>query len=217
MFTGIVKGLGDVRTVIDTAQGSRSSIAVHGLVPGVYKGMSVAIDGVCLTVVHFEDEIFSFDVIPETLDRTTLRALKAGDRVNIEPPLKMGDDISGHVVQGHVDGTAVITSREVTAEGGVRVRFRITPDWFDGYVVEKGFIAIDGISLTVTDVDRTDSTFGIALIPETLAQTTLGFKAVGDTTNIELDIQMKTIVGAFKHRFLEYDRRLRHLEELLDQ
>ena len=177
MFTGIVKEVGTVsafdgaRLVVETATEA-----------GI--GDSVAIAGVCLTVTGRENGSLAFDVVAETLDRTTLGRLTAGARVNIEPSLRAGDPLGGHIVQGHVDGV-----------GSLRASADLT--WFDTppeitrYCVEKGSIAVDGTSLTVAAVD--DGGFAVALIPHTLEATTLGALEPGDPVNLEVDVLAKYV------------------------
>jgi riboflavin synthase len=177
VFTGIVREIGTVasfdgaRLVVET--GTEAEL-----------GDSVAIAGVCLTVTERENGTLVFDVVAETLDRTTLGKLTAGARVNVEPSLRAGDPLGGHIVQGHVDGV-----------GSLRERAELT--WFDApaeitrYCVEKGSIAVDGTSLTVAAVD--DEGFAVALIPHTLAATTLGALELGDPVNLEVDVLAKYV------------------------
>ena len=182
MFTGLIREVATVAVV----DGSRLEVAsAHEAAVGD----SVAIDGVCLTVVAVADGRLAFDVVPETFARTALGALEPGSRVNVEPALRAGDALGGHYVQGHVDGVGGV--RSVEAEGdGRRV-------WFDApadvlrYVVEKGSIAVQGTSLTVAAVD--DAGFAVALIPHTLEATTLGTLAPGDRINLEADVLAKYV------------------------
>jgi riboflavin synthase len=185
MFTGIVRELGRVSAF----DGSRLRITAPETAPGVAVGDSVAIAGVCLTVVENGGGELSFDAVPETISRTSLGRLRAGDGVNVEPALRAGDAMGGHVMQGHVDGVGAV--RSVEAEGdGKRI-------WFDApsellrYCVEKGSIAVDGTSLTVAALD--DGGFAVALIPHTLSATTLGSLAPGDTVNLEVDVLAKYV------------------------
>ena len=177
MFTGIVRQVGTVASF----DGARLVVET-GTDAGI--GDSVAIAGVCLTVAGRENGTLAFDVVPETLDRTTLGRLTAGARVNVEPSLHVGDPLGGHIVQGHVDGV-----------GSLRERGELT--WFDAppeivrYCVEKGSIAVDGASLTVAAVD--DDGFAVALIPHTLEATTLGSLEAGDPVNLEVDVLAKYV------------------------
>ena len=183
MFTGLVKATGTVAALRD----GRLSVEAPPL--GLAEGDSVAVNGVCLTATTVADTGFAADVMAETLRRSTLGALAAGDAVNLEPPLRAGDPLGGHVVQGHVDGTGEVES--VTEEGFARVvRIAAAPELLR-YVVEKGSIAVDGVSLTVTEVDGEG--FTVSLIPETLERTTLGAAAKGRAVNLEVDVLAKYV------------------------
>jgi riboflavin synthase len=180
MFTGIVREVGKVvsfdgaRLVVEAPETAAQAVA----------GDSVAVAGTCLTVVETDGGSLSFDVVPETLARTTLGRLEAGSAVNLEPALRVGDPLGGHIVQGHVDGV-----------GTLRKRGELT--WFDAsteivrYCVEKGSIAVDGTSLTVAGTD--DAGFAVALIPHTLEATTLGSLELGDGVNLEIDVFAKYV------------------------
>ena len=185
MFTGIVRELGTV----DAFDGSRLVVAAPETAGGVAVGDSVSIAGVCLTVVAAEDARLAFDVVSETLSRTALSRLEPGHRVNVEPSLRVGDPLGGHVVQGHVD--AVGTVRSVTPEGDSRRVWVDAPDAIVRYCLEKGSIAVDGVSLTVAALD--DEGFEVALIPHTLAVTTLGDLQQGDEVNLEVDVLAKVV------------------------
>jgi riboflavin synthase len=189
MFTGIVEELGDVVAVTDLGDAAR--IAVRGAtVTGDAKhGDSISVNGVCLTVVDVDGDTFTADVMKETLDRSSLGALAAGEKVNLERAAMLSTRLGGHMVQGHVDGVATIVDRK-PAEQWELVTFAL-PAHLARYVVEKGSITVDGISLTVTDV--TDETFSVSLIPTTLALTTLGAKGVGAPVNLEVDVIAKYV------------------------
>lgn len=185
MFTGIVREVGSV----DTFDGSRLVVSASETTAGVAVGDSVSIAGVCLTVVAAEEGRLAFDVVPETLSRTALARLESGDRVNLEPSLRVGDPLGGHVVQGHVDGVGRI--RSITPqEDSLRVWID-APDAIVRYCLEKGSIAVDGVSLTVAALD--DDGFEVALIPHTLEVTTLGAIAPGDEVNLEADVLAKVV------------------------
>ena len=185
MFTGIVREVGSV----DTFDGSRLVVSASETTAGVAVGDSVSIAGVCLTVVAAEEGRLAFDVVPETLSRTALARLEPGDRVNLEPSLRVGDPLGGHVVQGHVDGVGRI--RSITPqEDSLRVWID-APDAIVRYCLEKGSIAVDGVSLTVAALD--DEGFEVALIPHTLEVTTLGAIAPGDEVNLEADVLAKVV------------------------
>jgi riboflavin synthase len=185
MFTGIVRELGTV----EAFDGSRLVVRASETAAGSGVGDSVAVAGVCLTVVELGDGRLSFDVVPETLARTALGALEPGGVVNIEPSLRVGDQLGGHVVQGHVDAVGRI--RSVTREGDGRRVWVDAPEEVVGYSLEKGSIALDGVSLTVAALD--ESGFEVALIPYTLAVTTLGRLEPGDEVNLEPDV-LATVV-----------------------
>lgn len=185
MFTGIVRELGTV----DAFDGSRLVVAAPDTADGVAVGDSVSIAGVCLTVVGAEEGRLAFDVVPETLSRTALSRLEPGDRLNIEPSLRVGDPLGGHVVQGHVDAVGAV--RSVTPEGDSRRAWIDAPDGIVRYCLEKGSIAVDGVSLTVAGLD--DEGFEVALIPHTLSVTTLGDLEPGDEVNLEVDVLAKVV------------------------
>ncbi|GAA1753244.1 riboflavin synthase [Luedemannella helvata] len=189
MFTGIIEELGTV-TAIEPA-GDSARLAVRGplVTSDAAHGDSISVNGVCLTVVDVTDGTFTADVMRETLDRSSLGALAPGDRVNLERAATLSTRLGGHLVQGHVDGVATIAER-VPGDQWEAVRFALPPG-LARYVVEKGSITVDGVSLTVTDVD--DVTFGVGLIPTTLALTTLGHKRVGDPVNLEVDVVAKYV------------------------
>jgi riboflavin synthase len=189
MFTGIVEELG--RAV---AVGPRLIVSCRKVIQDADVAASVAVNGVCLTVVAREMDRLSFDLSPETLSRTSLGSLAPGDPVNLERPATLATRLGGHLVQGHVDGVGTVTEvRE--APPGVEMRVKL-PDGLVRYVVEKGSITVDGVSLTVTDI--TDGEFGIALIPFTLEATTLGTARVGDRVNLEVDVLAKYVEGLMK-------------------
>jgi len=185
MFTGIVRELGTV----DTFDGARLVVVAPQTAASAAVGDSVAVAGVCLTVVERGEEQLAFDVVPETLSRTALGGLEAGGAVNLEPSLRVGDRLGGHVVQGHVD--AVGRVRSVTPEGDSRRIGIDAPETVVRYCIEKGSIAVDGVSLTVAALD--DDGFEVALIPHSLAVTTLGSLAPGDQVNLEADVLGKVV------------------------
>jgi riboflavin synthase len=184
VFTGLVAGKGVVRALTSGRLEVETELAVE-LAPGD----SIAVNGVCLTAVERSNGSFAADVMPETLRRTSLEPLAEGDEVNLELPLRAGDRLGGHVMQGHVDGTGTVES--VTDEGNSRVVRIQVPAALLRYVVQKGSIAVDGVSLTVSAVD--DEAFEVSLIPETLERTTLGATAPGRTVNLEADVLAKYV------------------------
>lgn len=189
MFTGIIEELGEVVDWSPTADAARVTVRGPIAVSDARHGDSISVSGVCLTVIEQGDDWFTADVMAETLAMSTLAGITAGQRVNLERAAQVGDRLGGHIVQGHIDGTATLLS---IAEGGAwRVlRFSLTPE-LAGLVTRKGSIAVDGVSLTVSaisDPTAAQQWFEVSLIPETLTATTLGAKIAGDTVNIETDI-----------------------------
>ncbi|MEV6860768.1 riboflavin synthase [Streptosporangium subroseum] len=196
MFTGIVEELGEIAAIEPLEDAARMSILGKVVTADAGHGDSIAVNGVCLTVVDVQGEVFTADVMKETLDRSSLGALKPGSPVNLERAVRADQRLGGHIVQGHVDGTGVLLSRE-PAEHWEVVRISL-PDALNRYVVEKGSIAVDGISLTVMSVDGEG--FAVSLIPTTLQLTTLGAKRPGDPVNLEVDViakHVEKLVGAY--------------------
>lgn len=189
MFTGIVEEKGNVASVTPADQGVRLMIQAPLVAAGLSIGDSVAVNGVCLTVVETTGAAFAADVVKETLDRSNLGSLGTGDAVDLERPMPAAGRFDGHIVQGHVDGTGRVTS--VTAEGeSVRMRFSSPPS-LERYLVEKGSVTVDGVSLTVAGVS--DGEFEVALIPHTLQVTVLGERQPGDVVNLEVDVIAKYV------------------------
>ncbi len=193
MFTGLVAELGTVEKLARQGESYHLTLAARKVLQNLKIGDSVAVNGVCLTVVQMDDAGFTADVMPETVRLTNIGSLHAGDRVNLERTLRLCDGLDGHIVSGHVEGLGVIASRR--ADGIAMVVTIITPPELLRYIIKKGSIAIDGISLTVTQV--TDTSFSVSLIPHTAKETTLGFKDVGDSVNLETDI-----IGKYVERML---------------
>ncbi|MEU6624589.1 riboflavin synthase [Streptomyces litmocidini] len=189
MFTGIVEELGEVVAVEQLEDASRFRLRGPLVTEGAQHGDSIAVNGVCLTVVEFGDGEFTADVMAETLKRSSLGALEVGSRVNLERPMAVGGRLGGHIVQGHVDGTGTILER-TPSEHWELVRVGL-PAHLSRYVVEKGSITVDGVSLTVVEV--ADDWFTISLIPTTLDLTTLGIKRSGDPVNLEVDVIAKYV------------------------
>ena len=185
MFTGIVEELGKVTS----AQAGNLVITANDVLSGIERGGSIAVNGVCLTVTDFNNNSFSVDVMPETLKRTNLGLLSAGDRVNLERPVALGGRLGGHLVQGHVDDTGRIAS-VIWDAGTMLVRFEAPPEVMR-FTVEKGFVAVDGVSLTITTKDA--SSFWVSVVDYTRKHTTLGSKQVGDLVNLEVDIIAKYV------------------------
>jgi riboflavin synthase len=189
VFTGLIREVATVASVDGGADGVRLTIAAPETSRDAIVGDSVAISGVCLTVVAVEDELLSFDAVPETLERSSLGSLEPGSRVNVEPALRAGEPLGGHYVQGHVDGVGSV--RSVDPEGdGKRIWFDAPADLLR-YVVEKGSVSVEGTSLTVAGLD--DAGFAVALIPHTLDATTLGGLGPGESVNLEADVLAKYV------------------------
>jgi riboflavin synthase len=186
VFTGIVEELGTVRSL----DGARLDVGCSVVAADSDIGASLAVNGVCLTVVHRFEDGLGFDLSPETIARTSLRRLEAGHPVNLERPVTPATRLGGHLVQGHVDGVGTIAAVERDGEGASSVRVQL-PDHLLRYIVEKGSVAIDGISLTVAGTDPGGLTS--AVIPHTLAVTTLGSASPGDPVNVEVDVIAKYV------------------------
>ena len=185
MFTGIVEEVGKVIS----ASAGRLTVAADGVLEGMQKGDSIAVNGVCLTVTSFDVKSFSVDVMPETLEKTNLGLLRPGDGVNLEKPLAANGKLGGHFVQGHIDDRARLSS--VSRSGEALLLSFDTPPRLMPYIVEKGFIAVDGVSLTV--VSRDTSSFQVSIVGYTRQHTTLGNRGVGEVVNLEVDIIAKYV------------------------
>lgn len=194
MFTGIIEETGAVRSIISGSRSGELTIDAKAVLSGTRVGDSIAVNGVCLTVTRLTDSGFSADVMPETLRRTALGSLKNGSRVNLERAMPADGRFGGHIVSGHIDGTGVITSMK-RDENAVWVTISADSSILH-LIVEKGSIAIDGISLTVASVDS--SSFSVSVIPHTGAQTTLLSKRQGDIVNLENDI-----IGKYVQRLMQ--------------
>ena len=190
MFTGIVAGTARVLAIEEEGGVRKINIDLGGFSEGLEIGASVAIDGVCMTVVHINENEAMFEAIDETLERTTLGQIEEGSYVNIERSLKFGDELGGHMISGHIMAKARITER-VEREGNLHILIE-NLELVRPFVMEKGFIAIDGMSLTVGEVTNED--FSLHIIPETLRVTTIGNKGVGSMVNIEIDARTQAIV-----------------------
>ena len=197
MFTGIVQGQGQV-TAMDSGEYTKVTIALPNS-ENLRIGDSVSVSGVCLTAVEIHDASVQFDIIPETLSRTNLKELQIGDHVNIERALRYGDEVGGHLLSGHIMGVGTISHR-IEGEEILDISIKV-PEEMSPYVVEKGYIAIDGISLTIGKVNECN--FSVHLIPETIRLTTLASKQIGAEVNIEIDSMTQIIVQTVR----------KHLEE----
>lgn len=202
MFAGIIQGVGTVQALRPNGVAARLAVAAPAILADAAPGASVAVQGVCLTVVGHEHGHTLFDVVRETLDATTLGRLQPGQGVNLERSLRLGDPIDGHVVQGHVDGVGRVLGVE-REQGDWRLRIGV-PANHQKYMVRKGSIAVDGVSLTIAATDSDGIT--VALIPETLARTTLAGLSPGDRVNLETDVLSRTIVDRIDALFAERGR-----------
>jgi len=212
MFTGIVEGLGTVKSVTHAAGGMRMGIEADFPMNNVTLGDSIAVSGICLTVVNFRNNILGVDVAPETLSRTTLGQAKAGDRVNLEQALCFGDRLGGHLLSGHIDGIGVVQAKRPRANATLFV-FGV-PETLSHYMIEKGSVAVDGISLTVNICNQTS--FEVSIIPHTAQVTTIGLKGVGDLVNIETDMIGK-YVERFTRSFTAREKQSRHGGSSIDE
>ncbi|MBI5100638.1 MAG: riboflavin synthase [Nitrospirae bacterium] len=193
MFTGLIIGMGEVSSIVKNKGGARLGIKSGDIAKDAGLGDSISINGTCLTVVGMAGEILSFDLSDETLNSTNMGSLKIRDRVNLEPAMRPDSRMGGHFVTGHIDGVGRIISRALEGE-----TYKIligVDEGIAGYLVEKGSVAVDGISLTVVDVTR--DSFSIVIIPHTAKMTTIGYKSAGDTVNVEVDI-----LGKYVAKFL---------------
>ena len=192
MFTGIVAGTAPIVDIGGDDSVRRFSVDLNGFDSDLEIGASVSLDGVCMTVVDIKNGIVSFDAISETLDRTTLSNRMVGDLLNVERSLRFGDELGGHILSGHIIGTAEILKREEVGDG---VDFLISiPDGCNQFILEKGYIAVDGMSLTIGKCD--EDCFFLHIIPETLRITSIGNKSKGDLVNIEIDSRTQAMVEA---------------------
>ena len=203
MFTGIIEEMGRIDSVDRTDTGVRFRIAASSVVSDVAVGDSIAVNGVCLTATEFDAEGFAVDVIPETLTRSSLGGLAPGDVVNLERPMAANGRFDGHIVQGHVDATGEVLAAGDDDVSGYRIRVAPPLDTMT-YIVEKGSITIDGVSLTVAAVDG--GSFEVAIIPHTLEVTGLGRLRLGDKVNLEVDVIAK-YVAAHVARLVEAHQR----------
>jgi riboflavin synthase len=194
MFTGIVEEMGTVVANVVGERSARLTLAAPTVHEGVHIGDSIAINGCCLTVVAIHGDRLAFDAVPETLNRTNLGGLKPGERVNLERSLAVGARLGGHFVQGHVDGVGTLLSLQ-PQENAVVLEFSV-PSALRRYIIEKGSITVDGVSLTVAELHP--ESFTVWTIPHTRAITTLGLRSIGDTVNLEADL-----LGKYVERLLE--------------
>lgn len=193
MFTGIIEGLGTLRTVSSAGLGKRFTVESDFDLSGTKIGDSIAVNGACLTAVTLSGRLFSVDVAPETLSKTTFGEAKTGDRVNLERALRLSDRLDGHLVSGHIDGTGVIRSKNALSNA-VIVTIAVPPELIR-YMIQKGSVAVDGISLTINRLGA--DFFELSIIPHTAKITSISFKQPGEKVNIETDI-----IGKYIERFM---------------
>ncbi len=193
MFTGIIEGFGTISGIKPSGQSRRMAINADYELDNTKIGDSIAVNGACLTVVSFSGKRFEVDLSPETVAKTTLGKAKIGDRLNLERALCISDRIDGHLVSGHIDGIGKIKSRK-TEENAIIITFNI-PESVSYYIIKKGSVAVDGISLTVNECDH--ESFQVSIIPHTAKLTTLGFKKISDSVNVETDM-----IGKYVERFV---------------
>jgi riboflavin synthase len=189
VFTGIIREVGRITARDGGHEGVRLVVEAPATAGAASVGDSVSINGVCLTVTETANGSLAFDAVPETLSRSSLGRLARGDDVNVEPALRAGEPLGGHYVQGHVDGVGALRRSDPEGEGS-RVWFDVPRD-VNRYLVEKGSVAVEGVSLTVAELD--EDGFAVALVPHTLAATTLGQRAAGDPVNVEVDVLAKYV------------------------
>jgi riboflavin synthase len=196
MFTGIVEELGTVEAIEPQGDALRLSIRATTVLDDVHLGDSISVNGCCLTVAAVEADVWTADVMQETLDKTSLFDARRGDRVNLERAVTAGTRLGGHIVQGHVDGVGALV-RRTPSEHWELVEVSL-PESLSRYLVDKGSVTVDGVSLTVVEAGA--DSFTVSLIPETLARTTLGFRSPGDRVNLEVDVIAKYVERLLAHR-----------------
>ena len=196
MFTGIVQSVCPVVSCETQAGVTRLAVDLGELANGLKAGASVAVNGVCVTVTKIEESLVGFDLIKETVELSNLGDLAKGTAVNVERSLRVGDEVGGHILSGHIAGVTVVT--EVTPDDGHRLVTMTVPTEWMAYLMLKGFVALNGASLTIAEIDRAAATIAVSLIPETLARTTFSRVEVGDRINLEVDSQTQAIVDTVR-------------------
>lgn len=208
MFTGIVQAYREVLQVIEETDLRRLKIDMSGLTEDLELGASVAINGTCLTVTAVDDDgTVSFDVILETLNTTNIGAVSEGDFVNVERSFRVGDEVGGHIVSGHIATNVPVVSIE-QGDNLRKLWFGVEPQWLR-YVMHKGYVSLDGASLTVSDLDLAGGKFAVSLIPETIERTTLGRVEVGSQVNLEVDSQTQSVIATVERLFQDDEWRAR--------
>lgn len=213
VFTGIVQAYREVTEVVDEVDLRRLQIDMHNLTDALELGASVAVNGTCLTVTQVDGPSVWFDVISETLKTTNIGALGVGDRVNVERSFKVGDEVGGHIVSGHIATNVPVVSID-QGDNMRKLWFGVEPEWLR-YVLHKGYVSLDGASLTVSDLDLGAGRFAVSLIPETIERTTLGRVEVGSRVNLEVDSQTQGVIATVERLFQDEDWRSRVLPGLI--
>lgn len=213
MFTGIVQAYREVGDVVEETDLRRLRLDMHDLTDGLQLGASVAVNGTCLTVTRVDGSDVWFDVIKDTLDTTNIGQLKTGDFANIERSFRVGDEVGGHIVSGHIAANVSVVQIE-QSDNLRKLWFGVPPEWLK-YVLHKGYVSLDGASLTVSDLDHQGGRFAVSLIPETIERTTLGRVEVGSRVNLEVDSQTQGVVSTVERLFQDKDWRERTLPDLL--
>jgi len=213
VFTGIVQAYREVRAVVEETDLRRIQLDMHDMTDGLELGASVAVNGTCLTVTSLEGADVWFDVIKETLDTTNIGLLKVGDFANLERSFRVGDEVGGHIVSGHIAANVPVIHIE-QSDNLRKLWFGVEPNWLR-YVLHKGYVSLDGASLTVSDLDHAGGRFAVSLIPETIERTTLGRVELGSRVNLEVDSQTQGVVSTVERLFQDQDWRERVLPDLL--
>ena len=193
MFTGIIEGFGTIREIRQEGQGKRMAVDADFFLEQTKIGDSICVSGACLTVIMIDDKRFTVDVSPETFENTTFKSAKIGDRVNLERALRLSDRIDGHLVSGHIDGIGTVTLKQ-NIGNAIIVSFKV-PEFISHYMIQKGSVAVDGISLTINNCGH--DSFDVSIIPHTAKLTTIGLKKAGDIVNLETDM-----IGKYVERFV---------------
>ena len=196
MFTGIVQGVCNVVSSETGAGITRVAVDLGGLVAGLELGASIAVNGACVTTTEIDGSLVGFDLIKETVELSNLGELAPGTTVNVERSFRVGDEVGGHILSGHIAGVAVVS--DIASDGGHRLVTVVVPREWMAYLLLKGFVALNGVSLTIAEVDRSAAAIVVSLIPETLARTTFNRLEVGDRINLEVDSQTQAIVDTVR-------------------
>ena len=196
MFTGIVQGVCNVVSSETGAGITRIAVDLGGLVAGLELGASIAVNGACVTTTEIDGSLVGFDLIKETVELSNLGKLAPGTTVNVERSFRVGDEVGGHILSGHIAGVAVVS--DIASDGGHRLVTVVVPREWMAYLLLKGFVALNGVSLTIAEVDRSAAAIVVSLIPETLARTTFNRLEVGDRINLEVDSQTQAIVDTVR-------------------